>query len=90
MTYKEAIIDLEQMKQTYLDMDINYGLVQSLNLSIEALEKQIPTSISKSWRDARGYTNTFICGKCKAHIQMPYMMNKCDYEYCPYCGNRLE
>lgn len=73
MTYKEAIIDLEQMKQTYLDMNICFSLVQSLNLAIETMEKQIP----KKPIDCDGYH----CPNCGARVdddgrgyEQPYCM----------------
>lgn len=89
MTYEEAK-ELFEILEVQVPIGCGRDFQVARELAIEAIAKQIPTSVKKSWQDARGYTNTFICGKCDVHIQMAYMMNGCDYEYCPYCGNKWE
>lgn len=62
---------------------------KAYSVAIKALEKQIPTGEpKKSWEDARGYTDTFICEKCNSHVTMPIMSKHCDYSFCPFCGQK--
>lgn len=54
-----------------------------------AIKKQEPIGEpEKEWMDIRGYSNTFVCGECHKHIRMPFMMKHCEYDYCPYCGQK--
>ena len=83
MTYEEAKKDLEQMKQSYLDMDINCGLVQSLNLSIEALNKQIPTTPLDILYQKKFDIEVGICSFCGNIVNS-------EYEWCDGCGQHLD
>ena len=61
MTYEEAIKDLEQLKQSFYDLDINKSLCLSLNAAIEALGKQ------NSCKDCAGCTQWLCdCSNVKA------------------------
>lgn len=51
MAYEEAIKDLEQLKQSFYDLDINKSLCGSLNMAIEALEKMTPTKPNWIYED---------------------------------------
>ena len=40
--------------------------------------------------DCRGYTDMFKCPNCGANVQMPYMAKECVYDFCPYCGEKVD
>ena len=40
--------------------------------------------------DKRGYTDTFKCEVCNRYITAPYAMKDIDYDFCPYCGEKVE
>ena len=40
--------------------------------------------------DCRGYTEMFKCPNFEANVQMPYSAKECEYNYCPYCGWKVE
>lgn len=100
MTYEEARVLLEATATNLLgdscsieDERIRKLMLRkydAIDLAIEALKKQIPTTVKKDEVDCRGYTDLFICGKCGTYIQTPLLTKNCEYNYCPWCGNRLE
>ena len=91
MTYEEAIkaIEIKKMK-IECKADRYAEFLEGLILARKALEKQIPTTVKKDEVDCRGYTDLFICGKCGTYIHTPLLTKNCEYNYCPWCGNRLE
>ena len=40
--------------------------------------------------DSRGYALGFKCSRCGAISCMYIPMKECDYEYCPYCGEKVD
>lgn len=40
--------------------------------------------------DSRGYAFGFMCSRCDAISWMYIPMKECDYEYCPYCGEKAD
>ena len=40
--------------------------------------------------DCRGYTIEFLCTNCQCLVFTNYAMQECDYEYCPYCGAKMD
>ena len=96
MTYEEAkskiIVQLTQARETIECLPAKTkpnDLIKAYILALESLEKQIPTTVEKDDVDGRGYTDLFICGKCSTYIQTPLLTKICEYNYCPWCGNRL-
>lgn len=92
MTYEEAIKDLEQMKQNYLDMDICFGLVQSLDLAIECIEKQIPKKVITEYGeifdcDKNGNETRFVFNFCPS-CQIRFM--RYGMKHCPECGQAID
>lgn len=41
-------------------------------------------------RDKGGYTLTYECSECGSLIMRAMVVREMDYEYCPYCGSKLE
>lgn len=35
-------------------------------------------------------TDNFICPHCDALIMLPYFSTKCFYNFCPYCGEKVD
>lgn len=35
-------------------------------------------------------TDTFVCPHCDALIILPYFSTKCFYNFCPYCGEKVD
>lgn len=87
MTYEDAVEVGEEIIAFYDLVDTEQEAMETL---LEATEKQIPTTVKKDEVDCRGYTDLFICGKCGTYIQTPLLTKICEYNYCPWCGNRLE
>lgn len=88
MTNQEAIKELEWVKERGFVAD--KGIIgtdrigEAVRMAIKALDKQIPkkpieviTSDNKFERD--------VCGNCE-HIYGVYQY----YDFCPYCGNRID
>ena len=48
----------------------------------------------KGWKpvepDTRGYTNCFECPECGMFVHIGTFVTACDYDFCPYCGTRIE
>lgn len=36
--------------------------------------------------DYRGYTDQFECTNCLERVYLGFMMQECEYEYCPHCA----
>ena len=90
MTYEKAIEVIKKNKPTSDPRLCGQELCLACDIAMESIEKQIPTTVKKDEVDCRGYTDLFICGKCGTYIQTPLLTKNCEYNYCPWCGNRLE
>lgn len=62
----------------------------AIDMALLAIEKQIPnaTWISVA-SDVSGMTDTFRCSACGGHVYIRYSDDRCEYEYCPNCGQRM-
>lgn len=41
-------------------------------------------------KDIRGYGIQFQCSNCGAFIYTDHSVKDIDYNYCPYCGDKVE
>lgn len=82
MTIEEAIKDIKENIQPSVGG-------KSLDMAIEALEKQIP---KKPDFEGDGYWNgqlvydTWICPNCEKRYEVDYE----EYDHCPYCGQKID
>lgn len=40
--------------------------------------------------DKNGETREFICTECRFMVEMNWKQKECDYEWCPYCGCKMD
>ena len=40
--------------------------------------------------DERGYAEEYECSVCKRDTLLGYYDTDCDYQYCPYCGAKMD
>lgn len=40
--------------------------------------------------DGRGYADEFGCTNCSCVMKYEYFTKGCDYEWCPYCGAKMD
>lgn len=40
--------------------------------------------------DKNGETREFICTGCRFMVEMNWKQKECDYEWCPYCGCKMD
>lgn len=40
--------------------------------------------------DENGETREFICTGCRSMVEMSWKQKECDYEWCPYCGAKMD
>ena len=40
--------------------------------------------------DKNGETREFICTGCRFMVEMSWKQKECDYEWCPYCGAKMD
>ena len=40
--------------------------------------------------DKNGETREFICTGCRFMVEMSWKQKECDYEWCPYCGCKMD
>lgn len=80
MTREEAIAILEEVKVIDDSMyQYNPAYLESLDMAIEVLKKEIPKPIS--------IENGFVkCGRCGMYIRFPIADN---YNNCPECGQKI-
>lgn len=88
MKSKEAI---ETIKIAIAEVEWNYPMdyVVAFETAIEALEKQIPTSMDvegDGYADGVMIYDTWICPRCGKHYELEYDY----YDYCPNCGQALD
>lgn len=41
-------------------------------------------------RDCRDYTDEYDCSVCEGTVRLAYFTTYCDYEYCPWCGSKMD
>ena len=96
MTNKEAIEWLERIEERYIlngDEGFDKARKEALHMAIEALERKhgewLETSESIGWEEV-GCAECSVCGKTL--VLGDYTMDdiKFDYNYCPYCGSRMD
>ena len=80
MNTKQAIKNLNAMKMNYDQRDKRSIPIRTINMSIEALEKQIPKEPIKL--KAMTYKR---CPVCKNNVET--LMEK--HGYCPSCGQNI-
>ena len=88
MIESEAIMELHKIRPR--GGIIPQKRAEALDVAIQALEKQIP---QKTTYDGDGYApdgtfvwDEWICPCCGTRYEVEYD----DYDYCPYCGQRLD
>lgn len=84
MTNENAINILRWLNPPRADKESFDDFVQTIDIAIEALEKQIPM---KPMHPQMGIDGRKIvpCGYCGE--ELPENMT---YEYCPYCGQKIK
>ena len=40
--------------------------------------------------DKNGETREFICTGCRFMVELSWKQKECDYEWCPYCGCKMD
>ena len=88
MKSKEAI---ETIKIAIAEVEWNYPMdyVVAFETAIEALEKQMPTSMDvegDGYADGVMIYDTWICPRCGKHYELEYDY----YDFCPNCGQALD
>ena len=99
MTNKEAIELIEEIRPKkcrevngrlqggFPDHDSDVG--KAIDMAIEALKKQIPTSMDfegDGYADGVMIYDTWICPHCGKHYELEYEY----YYFCPNCGQALD
>lgn len=84
MTYQEAIANLKILKISEDDSSVGKLKIQTYNIAIEALEKQIPKKIFLYGDDEDGI---MPCPFCKEDL---YDDKECGFNNCPYCGQAID
>ena len=89
MTYKETYDVLLNMTKS-VDM-VNSKEGDAIALALTALSKLIVNN--RQWTtiavDKHGETDTYKCPICNNYVSLRYKSSKCDYEYCPHCGFKI-
>ena len=87
MNYDEAIDMVNETCESVVDKDHRIAL----DLAISALGKQWGQGFT--WTaiatDESGLTTTFKCPLCGEYTYIRYPGDKCNYEYCPHCGQKI-
>ncbi|WP_297419277.1 hypothetical protein [Clostridium sp.] len=86
MEAKEAIIRIKEHKDIHFKEEFPRAIkiTEALELSIEALEKQIPKNVEGGTVEAFGFDWFCMCGNYLS-------MDKDEYiKYCPKCGQKLD
>ena len=83
MTYKEAIENLKILKISEDDSGVGKLKIQTYNIAIEALEKQIPKEPSN--REDNSEISYGYCPCCSDIID-----NWRDIRYCGECGQAID
>ena len=47
--------------------------------------EMIPVSVN-----SRGYTDEFVCKACRRIVFMHQFSKVCEYEFCPWCGQKVK
>ena len=82
MTYKEAIENLKSLKMSEDDSSVGKLKIQTYNIAIEALEKQIPKEPLN--REDKSEISYGYCPCCNNIID-----NWNDIRYCGECGQAI-
>jgi rubrerythrin len=92
MTEQEAIKFLKKHKPSkkHGDLsDLGYNFKDAYDMSIKALEKQIPKKPNiegDGYADGHLVYDTWICPNCEKDYEIDYE----DYDYCPNCGQKID
>jgi hypothetical protein len=84
MTIEEALAELKTCRIHGEPWDTAFSM------AIEALEKQKTGKWIPIAKDCRGYTVCFECSNCHAFTYLGYCDKSCGYEFCPWCGAKME
>ena len=86
MTYEEAKAIMGNLVYEYR---LSFDRLLAWNISIEALEKQIPKAPNyegDGYVDGELVYDTWICPRCGRHYEIDYD----HYVYCPECGQLID
>ena len=95
MTESEAIEKLKNMRlfMQITDKNSEHKFAEddykANEIAIQALEKQIPkkaTLEGDEYSDGHLVYDTWICPLCEKRYEVDYD----DYDYCPYCGQKID
>ena len=71
------------------------GTIECAIFAIEMLPAADVASVRRgrweAWMpDKNGETREFICTGCRFMVEMSWKQKECDYEWCPYCGCKMD
>lgn len=86
---KRAIVDacnsLELYPSEYAELE------NALNRIPAADVVEVRHGRWEAWMpDKNGETREFICTGCRFMVEMSWKQKECDYEWCPYCGCKMD
>ena len=104
MTKKKAVITLKRFKEKVEEeRDKNVGrdilmvigacaVIDDLDEGIKALEAQKTAHWEKEEEtdDGRGMSMHYRCSECGTPVMLGFPQKSCDYDFCPYCGAKME
>ena len=96
-----ALLEKGQRSRRYKLGDIwelNFDEIKEVMKAVPSVEPERKTG---EWialdRDIQGYTSTYECSECwslvimlRLQIQRAMVVRNMEYEYCPYCGCKME
>lgn len=87
MTESEAIEWIKELKGSEKILEFYYAesFIKACNISIQALEKQIPKKPVKSEKQVVRYVNTYYCPICNLGITGTNIA-----KWCYHCGQKLD
>lgn len=95
---REALI-AELMKGTIVSDDLyGMGIMSGMDFAtkkvVDAPAADVVEVRHAKWEvwmpDKNGETREFICTGCRFMVEMNWKQKECDYEWCPYCGCKMD
>ena len=91
MTLNGAIKQLHELRSAE-DMPIYYkpAIAEVINvLLMDTQEVEHGHWVAMN-DDGRGYADEFGCTNCSCVVKCGYFTKGCDYEWCPWCGAKMD
>lgn len=84
-----------EIKEKVPDQPDYAAIVETLAQTINKIQPADVVEVRhgrwEAWMpDKNGETREFICTGCRFMVEMSWKQKECDYEWCPYCGYKMD